>query len=153
MKRAQDELSGDHAERHRANQDRKQSCPEQKKDPPALSRGGGRPLQVVLQQRHVSNIRLESEVEEIAQQGDFADECIDPGIHDHAGKGGLGSAQAGRLEDDVGGEQPADDVTDARHQPDDRIQTEAEAGSGDRKCSVEHPADGAKTLDLSLGHF
>lgn len=92
---------------------------------------------VTLEQRGIAEIRAEPDVEEIAEQWYGPYERIDPDVQQHPCQDGPRHAQPGRGEDDVARKGGAGEVADAGNEPDQRVEPEANVGSGDADRGVE----------------
>ena len=93
--------------------------------------------QVAVQQPVVAAVGLPGDVEDVAEEGNGADQHADAEIGGHAHQRHVGNAAnpGGQRNDQR--EQAGQHVAQAGNQPDDAVEAEADAGAGDAKGLVE----------------
>ena len=84
---------------------------------------------------------LPCDVEGISEEGDGADDHVEREIDEHARDGDVACAARPCGDDDDGGGEPGEDVTDAGYEADDAVQAESDGGAGDAEPRVEKAAE------------
>ena len=92
---------------------------------------------MAFQQRKISEVRLVAGIEQIAEQRDRTSQEIHPGVDDHARNDDFRDAKTDGVQQHHHREETGDDITDARDQPDDRVEAESQLRSGHLKRGIE----------------
>ncbi len=107
---------------------------------PARRRGDLR-RQVIAQQLGVPQVRLEPHVDEVAHHRDRPHHIVDRRVQPHPDQRAARHAKLMRLPDDPGRGQRGQRVADARHQPDQRVETEPDPGAGNPIPGIQKPRE------------
>jgi hypothetical protein len=98
-------------------------------------------------------LRLEREVEEVAEDGDHADERIERDVRQHVKLDHRGRAQVSRHAQRVDGDEPAREVTESGHEPEQRIEAEPPLRARNGERAVEELRDQAKPFEVPAAAF
>ena len=108
-----------------------------------------RRLEPVLQQREIAGLRLEDEIEQVADERHGADQRVERDVAEHVQLDGRGSAQAPRHVQGVDRDHRAGHVAEAGHQPEQRVDAEAPARAGNAEGLVEQPRDRPQPFQIA----
>ena len=97
-------------------------------------------VEPLLHDPEVAGVRLEQEVERVAEEGDEADRGVEGDIAGHPRDLEFRHAEIPGFPDQPSPHRRGDDVADHRHQADDRIHAEAEIRAGHRESALEQHA-------------
>ena len=99
-----------------------------------------------LEELIVAAVRAPGDVEEVADEGDRADDGLDKNVEDHASENDVGNSASPCSEDDDRRGQASDNVARAGDKPYDAVEAEANAGSGDLDEVVEQVGEDVEML-------
>jgi hypothetical protein len=95
-------------------------------------------LQMANNQRVVATVRLPGDIKGIAQQRNRPQEDLDADVHYHSDQRDVRHAAHPGREHDDRRRQAANDISQARDEADDAVQSEAYGGAGDAKPVIEY---------------
>jgi hypothetical protein len=104
------------------------------------------PIEMIAKNSDIAAIGAEGNVERVTDEWNGAHDAFEGNIREHAREDMLRHTERMRLIEQVTGQRGGDEIADARDEPYDRLDAEADIGSGQEECGIEHGREPIDTV-------